>query len=170
MVFSLPETLKAIKASVGRRNNSVIPDTMQFSIYGSVIPTFTVPEKEVPYDGQVMKVTSYTRPSYPKNVINFTVDNMFNNYWVIYKWLQIFNSEKESIYKSKVTNDTGSLKNYETTISIFGLDEYNNRVIEFKYYHAFPVSLGGITYSDRDSNELESTFEYVYHQFEAILL
>lgn len=170
MVFSLPEALKTIKTPAQRKNNGVIPDSMQFSIYGSVVPDITVPEKEVPYGGQVMKVTSYTRPSYPKSVINFTVDNMFNNYWVIYKWLQLFNDERTSKYDSPLPNDTGSLKNYETTISIFGLDEYNNRVIEFKYYHAFPTSLGGITYSDRDPNELESSFEYTYHQFEAILI
>jgi hypothetical protein len=170
MVFSLPNILKDIKNKVERKNNAVLPDYMQFSIYGSVIPDVEVPGVEVPYGGQVLKVSSHTRPSFPTNTINFTVDNMFNNYWVIYKWLQLLHSEKEGLYKSKVPNDTGFLKNYETTVSIFGLDEYNNRVIEFKYHHAFPVKLGGINYSDRDPNEIESSFEYSYHQFEAILL
>ena len=170
MVFSIPEALKAIKSKVTRNNNTIIPDTMQFSIYGNVVPEISVPEKEVPYAGQVMKVSSMTRPSYAKNTVNFTVDNMFNNYWVIYKWLQIFNDERESKYNSQVARDSGLLKHYETNISVYGLDEYNNRVIEFKYYHAFPVNLGGITYSDRDPSELESTFDFVYHQFESILL
>jgi hypothetical protein len=170
LVFSLPEALKVIKTSVNRKNNAVIPDTIQFSVYGNVIPTISVPEKEVPYGGQVMKVTSYARPTYEKNTIDFTVDNMFNNYWVIYKWLQLFNDERIGNYSSQLPRDTGSLKNYETNMSVFGLDEYNNRVIEFKYYHAFPVSLGGIKYSDRDPNEIKSSFEYVYHQFEANLL
>ncbi len=171
MVFTLPEVLKSLKVSNGaRKNNGVIPDSVQFSIYGSVVPDVSVPEVEVPYGGQVMKVSSLARPSYPKNVINFTVDNQFNNYWVIYKWLQILHDENKAIYESKIPKDVGTLKNYETNISIFGLDEYNNRVIEFKYKHAFPVTLGGISYSDRDGNEMESTFEYAYHQFEAILL
>jgi hypothetical protein len=143
---------------------------MQFSIYGNVVPDINVPEKEVPYGGQVMKVSSMTRPSFPKNTVNFTVDNMFNNYWVIYKWLQIFNDEREGGYNTNIPKDIGLLKNYETNISVYGLDEYNNRVIEFKYHHAFPVNLGGITYSDRDPNELESTFDFVYYQFESILL
>lgn len=170
MVFTLPEVLKAIKNKVRRSNTTVIPDTMQFSIYGNIVPDITVPDVEVPYGGQVMKVSSMSRPSYNKNTINFTVDNMFNNYWVIYKWLQIFNNEKQGGYESNVPRDTGLLKNYETNISVFGLDEYNNRVIEFKYHHAFPTNLGGISYSDRDSGELESTFDYTYHQFESILL
>ncbi len=170
MVFQLPEALKEIKKKNTRTNNTIIPDTMQFSVYGNVVPDINVPEKEVPYAGQVLKVSSMARPSYPKNTINFTVDNMFNNYWVIYKWLQIFNDEREGGYKSPDDRDTGLLKNYETIMSVYGLDEYNNRVIEFKYYHAFPVNLGGIAYSDRDPTELESTFDFVYHQFEAILL
>jgi len=170
MVFSLPEALKIIKSDITRTNNKVIPNTMQFSIYGAVIPDISIPEKEIPYGGQTMKVSSMARPSYPNNKINFTVDNLFNNYWVIYKWLEILNHERESIYKSKIPRDKGSLKNYETTITVFGLDEYNNRVIQFNFYHCFPVLLGGIQYSDRDPGELESTFEFTYHQLEATLL
>jgi hypothetical protein len=170
MVFNIPEVLKIIKSDISRANNKVIPNTVQFSIYGTIIPDISIPEKEVPYGGQVLKVSSMARPSYPNNVINFTIDNMFNNYWVIYKWLEVLNQEKESVYKSKIPLDKGSLKNYETTITVFGLDEYNNRVIQFNFYHCFPVKLGGIQYSDRDPGELESTFEFAYHQLEATLL
>ena len=170
MVFTLPEALKIIKSKVERKNRTIIPDTLQFSVYGSVIPDISVPEVEVPYSGQTMKVTSYSRPSYPKNKINFTVDNLFNNYWVIYKWLQLFNDERKGFYNSRLDDDKGEIKNYETNLTIYGLDEYNNRIIQFNFYHAFPVSLGGITYSDRDPGELESFFEYSYHQFESILL
>ncbi len=170
LVFDLPKALKDIKSTTQRSNNKVIPDTMQFSVYGNVIPEISIPEKEVPYGGQVMKVTSFTRPSFPKNTVNFTVDNMFNNYWVIYKWLQLFNDEREGVYMSTAFKDSGQLKNYETTISVYGLDEYNNRVVEFLFYHAFPVFLGGINYSDRESAEMESTFEFVYGQFETNLL
>jgi hypothetical protein len=170
MVFTLPEALKLIKSKLSRTNKTIIPDTLQFSVFGSVIPEISVPEVEVPYSGQTMKVTSYARPSYPKNKINFTVDNLFNNYWVIYKWLQLFNDERKGFYSSSLQEDKGQLKNYETNLTVFGLDEYSNRIIQFNYYHAFPVSLGGINYSDRDPGELESSFEYSYHQFESILL
>jgi hypothetical protein len=165
MVFSLPEALKPIKNTITRKNNTILPDTIQFSIYGLVIPDISIPEIEVPYGGQVMKVSSLTRPSYPNNSINFTIDNYFNNYWVIYKWLQLFNDERKGIQK-----DISTLKDYETTVTIYGLDEYNNRVIQFNFLHAFPVLLGGIKYSDRDASEMESTFEYTYGQLEVILL
>jgi hypothetical protein len=102
--------------------------------------------------------------------VNFMVDNLFNNYWVISKWLNMFNDRRQGNYTSNINNDSGFLDKYSTQISVFGLDEYNNRIIEFKYYGAFPTSLGGIKYSDRDSNELESTFDYSFSQFEPILL
>jgi len=170
MVFDLPAALKSNKNNVTRSNNRIIPDTLQFSVYGLIIPEFTVPEVEVPYGGQIMKVSSMARPSYPKNTISFTIDNMFNNYWVIYKWIQMFNNERLGIYKSDLPRDQATLKSYETTVTVYGLDEYNNRVIQFNFLHAFPTSLGGIKYSDRDGTEMESTFDYVYHQFEAVLL
>lgn len=170
MVFDLPEALKNSKSNITRNVNRVIPNTLQFSVYGVVIPDFGVPEVEVPYGGQVMKVSSMARKSYANNTINFTIDNMFNNYWAIYKWLQIFNNERTGMYKSDLPTDKATLRSYETTLTIYGLDEYNNRVIQFNFYHAFPVLLGGIKYSDRDNTEMESSFEYTYHQFEAILL
>jgi hypothetical protein len=170
MVFDIPIALKDSKSNITRSNNKLIPDSLQFSIYGVIIPDFTVPDIEVPYGGQTLKVSSMARPPYPKNVINFTVDNYFNNYWVIYKWLEMFNDERTGVFKNNSIRDNSYLKNYETTITIFGMDEYNNRNIQFNFYHAFPTLLGGIKYSDRDSGEIESTFEYTYHQFEAVLL
>jgi hypothetical protein len=170
MVFSLPEILKEQKANITRSNNRVIPDSLQFSIYGLVVPSMTIPQKEVPFSGQTFKVTSFARPSYENMTVDFMVDNLFNNYWVINKWLNMFNDRRKGNYTSNIADDSGFLDKYSTQISVFGLDEYNNRIIEFKYYGAFPTSLGGIKYSDRDSNELASTFDYSFSQFEPILL
>ena len=170
MIFDIPKSLKPIKSDIQRANSKIIPDSMQFSVYGNVVPEISIPEKEVPYGGQIMKVSSFARPSFSKNTVNFTVDNMFNNYWVIYKWLQIFNDEREGVYRSSLFNDSGEVDNYSTTITVYGLDEYNNRVIEFLYFNAFPVFLGGINYSDREPTELESTFEFVFGQFKINLL
>lgn len=165
MVFSLPEALKPLKDTIIRDNDKVLPDTVQFSIYGSVIPDISIPEIEIPYSGQVLKVSGMSRPSYPNNTVNFTIDNMFNNFWVLYKWLQLFNDERYSTSTGVNTIDL-----YSTTITIFGLDEYNNKIIQFNFYNSFPVTLGGIKYSDRDSDEMMSTFDFTYSQFKATLL
>jgi hypothetical protein len=52
-----------------------------------------------------------------------------------------------------------------TDFSIFGLDEYNKRIIEFKYTKAFPIKLGGIDYSYQDEGEIETSVEFAYSQF-----
>ena len=57
-----------------------------------------------------------------------------------------------------------------TNITIYGLDEYNNKTIKFDYIRAFPVALQGIEYNDRDSGEMECSFNFAYHQLKITLL
>lgn len=169
MVFDLPKILKSQKADFERANNRVIPDSVQCSIYGTVIPTVTVPAINVPYSGQVPKFTSYARPAFENMTVNFTIDNLFNNYWNIYRWLNCFNDAKTGLFNPPI-NSEGFLDDYETTITIYGREEYNRNIMQFNFYHCFPVSLGGINYSDRDATEMDTTFQYAYGQFEAKLL
>ena len=169
MVFELPKILKPQKSTLERGNRRVIPDSVQCSIYGTVIPSLNIPSANVPYGGQVPKVSTYTRPSFENMTVNFTIDNLFNNYWNIYRWLNSFNDGKKGLYNAPIPSN-GFMPDYQTTISIYGKDEFNKNVIKFNFYHCFPVSIGGIGYSDRDAGEMESSFQYAYHQFEAELL
>ena len=86
----------------------------------------------------------------------------------------MLNDDKYSVYDSdNLTFPTQSIVNstaknaynqYKTNISVYGLDEYNKRVIEFKYIDAFPTNLGEISYSYKDSGELESSMTISYSQ------
>ena len=62
------------------------------------------------------------------------------------------------------------MKQYFTDISIFALDEYDKRVIEFKYIQAFPTKLSGINFNQRLGKEVECTLEFAYSQFLADLV
>jgi hypothetical protein len=169
MVFDLPKILKSQKSILERGNDRVISDAVQCSLYGTIIPSLTIPSANVPYAGQVPKISTFARPAFENMTVNFTIDNMFNNYWAIYRWLNSFNDGKTGLYDTPLPSK-GNMPDYQTTITIYGRDEYNKNVIKFNFYHCFPVSLGGITYSDRDATEMESSFQYAYHQFEAELL
>lgn len=169
MVFDLPKILKKQQSVLDRGNNKVIPDAVQCSIYGTVIPSLNIPSANVPYGGQVPKVSTYNRPSFENMTVNFTIDNMFNNYWNIYRWLNSFNDGKTGLYNAPIKSD-GFMPDYQTNITIYGRDEYNKNVIKFDFLHCFPVSLGGVSYSDRDATEMESSFQYSYHQFKAELI
>jgi hypothetical protein len=160
-----PKILKPLIANVEERDSGKVNfNSLQMSVYGAIVPTLTIPALSIPYGGVSQKISSMHRPDYPVLKINFTVDNQFNNYWFLYKWMQILNDNKTGTAATQLT-----LEDYGTDISIFGLDEYNVRVIKFDYTGAFPVSLAGIEYSDRDASEMISSFEFGYSRFIASL-
>ena len=170
MVVTPPDALKPILNQYARANRYVNMESFQFSVYGIVVPTISIPEVEAKYGGQTMKVTSYTRPSYGNVAVNFTVDNLYNNYWFIYTWLKTLNDDKVGIPNVRSPNSDPKLNDYSTTITVYGLDEYNNNKIKFEYTGAVPVELGGINYNYRDSGEAESTFSFSFFQFHATLI
>jgi hypothetical protein len=172
--MDIPVALKQIASKFERTSQTILPDTLQFSVFGTVIPDISVPGVQTRFAGQTLAHTSHSREPYPPINISFTVDNRFNNYWVIYTWLNTLNNDTVGTFDSrKLTDATRSAINpysteshfqYKTTVSVYGLDEYNKRVVEFKYTDAFPTALGGINYSYRDSDELESSFTLSYNQ------
>jgi len=153
-------------------------DPLQVSIYGTVVPTVQIPANEVRHGGQAYNVSSYSRPNYPPLVVNFVIDNKFRNYWILWKWLSILNDPRNSIYsgtppefetyKDKI--QSGTLTEYQANFSVIGLNEYNQKTIEFIYYNGFITQLGGITYDYNDSELIKTTAEFQFSQFDVKLL
>jgi hypothetical protein len=169
LVLNLPPILK--KRSITDRNISI--DPLQVSVHGSVVPTISVPPQSLGFGGQTYNVTSYTRPNYAPLKVNFIVDNSFNNYYVLWKWLSILNDPKESEYAGTPPNLTtykdniaAGLPEYQSNISLLALNEYNESVLEFVYYNAFITSLGSIDYSYRTSDLIESSAEFQFSQLD----
>lgn len=170
LVLDLPYILK--KQSAADPLIDIKP--LQIGVYGTVVPTIQVPSVEARYAGQSYNVTSYSRPNYSPLNVNFVVDNKFKNYWLLWKWLTLLNDPKKSGYAGTKTGretmvdraNKGDLTEYQTNITVMGLNEYNEKVIEFIYYSAFITSLGGINYSYRDSEILETTAEFQFSQFD----
>ena len=180
MVITLPPALINIETgNLGEhRNTKIIQDSLQFSVYGAVVPSIQVPEITEPYAGQTFKASSHTRPPYENVSVNFTVDSRFNNYWIIYKWLDILNNEEESIYDSNNLMETPTVptrsrnkdrsltppKEYQTDITLYALDEFDKPIVKFVYKKSFPVSLGSINWNYRTDAEVETTFEFAFSQ------
>ena len=164
MVINIPPALREISSKYVRSTNTIIPESLQFSIYGHIVPDIEVPSVVTPFAGQSLLHSSHARKPFQPNSVKFTVDNRFNNYWFIYKWLKLLNDDTIGVYDiENRTSNTSNLE-YRCDISIFGLDEYNKRTIEFKYIQSFPISLGGIEYDYRNPDEMESSFTYDYSQ------
>jgi hypothetical protein len=186
LVLNLPPVLKDISKQnlSSRDNNVIIEDSLQFSVYGSVVPSIQVPSEDLYYGGQSMKVSKHTRPVYDNVTVNFTVDNEFNNYWVLYKWLDLLNDEELSKFDGKdiantlkvepyMRNNANSLNPpslYQADITLYAKDEFDKNKVKFVYTKAFPINLGGIDFSYRNTGEIETTFEFAFSQLKVELL
>jgi hypothetical protein len=166
LVLNVPNVLKNINSQFINSETNINLDLLQFAIHGSVVPSIKVSSANVRYSGQTFAQTSYSREPYDPMTVGFTVDNRFTNYWVIYSWLNLLNNDKTGIYDQQGLTQgyKAADSQYKSIISVFALDEYNKRIMEFKYIDAFPTSLDGIDYSYRDATELESKFTFEYSQ------
>jgi len=186
MVINLPTSLKNINTTdFGNRADKVVNEnSIQFSVYGAVIPSVTVPAITEQYAGQSFKISSHSRPAYENVSVKFTVDNKFNNYWVLYKWLDLLNNDRVSVFDSDDLSNTPKLpassrnkikssnppELYMTDLVLYSKDEFDANVVKFTYKNAFPVSLGQIDYNYRTEGEIETSFQFAFSQLLVELL
>lgn len=178
MVLDIPLMLKKKYDNV--LDSTFKADSLQFTIYGSPVPSISVPSIDLPFDGQVYKTSSMSRPAYDPLSVKFFVDNGYKNYWMIWQWLNLFNDAKTSTsnisIQSQYVNINGdakmnvSMKDLISRFSIFALDEYNNKIISFDYTDAFPVSLGELNFSHQDSSEISCNVNFAFNQLQVNLL
>jgi hypothetical protein len=164
LVLNIPYALK----EQVKKDSSLDITTLQLSIFGAIVPDIAVPEVSVRFGGQNLNVSSYSRPNYPPLNINFVVDNKYENYYVLWKWLEIMNTPRESLYggldNKLIATETGLNTEYQTDLSILALNEYNQTEIEFFYTKAFITNLGSINYNYRDGELIECTAQFHYSQ------
>ena len=166
LVFDLPPVLKNINKPwiADNSNTSIISDSVQFSIFGTAVPEITVPAVETRYAGSTLYVSSHSKNSYPPVTVDFNVDNEYRNYWVLYQWLNLLHSEYEGRYNERELSSDPSFSEYQTDLTVFGKDEFNNNKIKFTYTKAFPTTLEAITYNYQVADEIKSGFTFVYSQ------
>lgn len=172
MILNLPDALRGSK-SVERSNKKIDFNALQFTIYGSPVPDIIVPSVSQMYAGQQLKISSHTRSPYENVFIDFNIDNLYRNWWVVYYWLNLLNNERDSYYDKYNLGENEAweaMKDYTANFTIYGMDEYNNNVIKFDYEGCFPVSVTSPKYSDRNPEQLESRFEFAFTFFRATLV
>jgi hypothetical protein len=176
MVLDLPKFLKTKYDNILDKNYH--PDQIQFTTYGSPIPSVSVPSIDVPFDNQVYKASSLSRPSYQPLNVRFFIDNGYKNYWIIWKWLNIFNDSQTSksdvhmeiMASSKKPKLENPMTELVSKFTIYALDEYNKKIVAFKYNHVFPVSLSEINFSHQDPSEISCTASFAFNQLNVELL
>jgi len=162
--FNIPSALKKIDTKNVNSNLNIISDSLQFSIWGTTTPPIEVPGVEIRYAGSTLYNSSHGKNSYPPVTVNFNIDNRFNNYWVIYQWLNLMHDQVEGIPDARNLIPDDFFDEYQVDLTIIAKDEFDNGVAEFTYTKAFPTSLGEIQWNYRDGEEAECTFTFVYSQ------
>lgn len=173
LVLTLPDALKNINDRTTRNSNRINADSLEMSIYGTITPSIDVPSVTLPYGAQSIKVSSHVREAPSNFDFNFKIDNEFKNYWVIYKWLDLMNDVNTGHFNSDNIIDIKNhayLKAYSSTITVYGLDEYENRKIRFDYVGAFPTTLAQITWNYGDESEIVSSSSFSFSKMSVELL
>lgn len=171
LFFELPYFLRKHRESLGLNS-----DSLEMTVYGGIVPEITVPAVAAAYQGQTLHVTSYNRPAYSPLNVTFAIDNKYKNYQLLWKWLNLLNDSYNSGYGGTSYESAidflakGDQFEYQTTMSITALDEYNTPIIRFDYLKSFITKLGGINYSYKDANLIECNAEFYFSQLQVAAL
>jgi hypothetical protein len=161
LILNLP---KILRETLPRVDDSSPLNKIEISIFGSVVPSIAVEPIDVRYGGQTVKFSSHSRPAYGPLNVNFIVDNKYENYFILWKWLEILNDPTMSVYNGTNKPTNSNETEYQTTFSILALNEYNKPSIEFRFHNAFLTRLGEINYDYKNGDLLESTAEFHFSQ------
>lgn len=166
LVFNPPVAFKNWHTAFNINKSLIAPDAVEYSIFGTIIPEIEVPALVLRQGGQSIQISSHSRPGYTESTVGFTIDNRFKNWWTIWKWLDLLNDAKKSGYDQNALGDHSKdyILNYTADMSVFALDEYNKRVMEFVFKMAFPTRLGEINYDYKDPDQIVSEFSFAYSQ------
>jgi hypothetical protein len=153
MVLDLPLELKQLYYLNDSKKNA---DPIQVSVIGSPVPAINIPQIELRHTGQSFHFSSHARPAYQPVDVNILIDNQFLNYWILWSWLNKFNEQLDGLVASQ------NIKNLITRFTIYALDEYNNRIMSFKYTDVFITGLSDLIYSYQDQEIItcKATFAY----------
>ena len=160
LVLNLPAVLRNRAAN----DPTIDLNPLQMSVFGTIVPQISVPAVDTRFMGQSVKFTSLNRPEYAPLTLSFIVDNEYKNYYLLWRWLEIYNDPKHSVYTGPDTPDPSLETEYQTTFSIFALNEYNKPLIEFQFLNVFITNLGAIAYNYRESDQLECTADFSFNQ------
>lgn len=174
LVIDLPQCFKKLEdTGVGRKCVYFRTQKLQMNVFGKIVPEMEMPALEIPGWGQVPKVSSLSRPAHRPITVQFTVDSKYENYYVLYKWLDLMNDVKEGRFDAHQQlgkERRGHVADYTATFSLYSLAEYNTPVARWNYYGCFPTSIGAINFNKRDVKELESEFIFEYSFVEMELI
>jgi len=170
LVLNLPKCLKDLQVNNLKESGFINLDQLQFSIFSAPSPSISIDAIPLGQQGQVYNITSQKRNAYSPMQVNFTIDNLYGNYLVLWKWLEIINDPKNSgmaAYFEKTSKPEIRFEkylDYQSNITVYALDEFHKKIAKWEYSNCFPTFLSDVSYNYRLPEEAECSFNFSYSQ------
>jgi len=130
------------------------------NIFGTIIPALTLDQTEQKWQGSRMQFHSGIA-IFDDWTISFIVDSKFENWILLYKWLTFINNNED--IPSKIVKD------YMVDASLNITDNYGSRVLSIMFKNVWIQSLGEVTLSYRDGeNLIECSATFKIDRYEII--
>lgn len=165
-IFELPEALKNLKnnKNIIKNDLGIGKKALQWSIIKAEVPSINIKAAEANYAGGTLRYSTHTKSPYDPFKLTFKIDSNYLNYFTIYEWINFIYGEKEGHFNEENLTESESFNSYAIPVSIVGLDEYNNPIIQWIFTYAFPTDLSSISLDYTSTEEIEFTVTFVFSQ------
>jgi len=193
LILSVPDILKDFISEGKRESTKASFNSILFSSKNVSVPPQSIKKKDLGFAGQKMPISSFARDAQPEVQVEFTVDNKFNNYNYLWTWLESINGCKDAMPRDdyflpdprKLTetrkigdamSDEPSLVkirkfaynhaffDYQCSIVLNVLGEYEEPVAKFTYTNAFITELGELKLDYSSSDAIGCSFKFAFGQ------
>jgi len=147
-------------------------DDLSLNLTTFAIPSIDINSIEVPFKGIPIELPGTIVQTGGKELLfDYIIDSEWKNYKALYSWvdhLARLTKIVQGDYSSKFDDDD-IYKNFSIPVTMHLLDEYKNRVLEFKYYNCWIKGFSELSMSYIDEpDELSHNFTIAYSDFEMI--
>ena len=154
---SSPNLFQLVFPMVPHEQNINESNELILNVFSSIIPGISI--SEMSQDWQGMKTTFATSElQFDPWSIDFVVDKKFRNWRMIFNWLMfIHNNSDKPMEISKL---------YKIDASLIILSAWREPIINIKFYDIYPLSLGQVSLSMRDAQQLlECNASFAFQRF-----
>ena len=133
---------------------------LTLNIFSSVIPSLTISELEMDWQGVKEKIVGSSLLFDQWNV-SFVVDANFYNWQILFNWMSYINDNYEKHMETHA--------NYSVDASLQITDNFRENVLALTFVSIWPTNLGEVTLSQRDGETLiECMVNFSYDYFKII--
>jgi len=155
---SSPQNFELIFPVIPTIGNIKESNELTLNIYQSVIPSLTLSDMEVNWQGGAAHYDS-GGVTFEPWFTNFVVDSDFSNWKALYKWIIYINNNKDRY---------GRARGEFTVDATFNITNNNNDlVLSIDFINVWPNMLGEISMSYREGEQyLTSNVNFMYDRYE----